>query len=347
MRKKTTSCWLLIVLITTLIIAGCTPAATEAPPEPTKPPAPTDPEPTQASEPTQALEPTAAPEPTTPPEPIVLTDGLGTTISFETPFQRVLSLAPSNTEILFAVGAGEQTVGRDSFSDFPEAALALPDIGGGFTVLDTETIVSLDPDLVLAADLTPPEQIQSLTDLGLTVFALPNPVELTGMYDNLRTVAQLTGRETETETLIETLMARVASVETAMADLETRPLVFYELDGTDPNAPWTSGPGTFIDSLISMAGGDNLGAVLEGAWAQISVEELIAQDPDIILLGDFIWGGVTPEDVAARGGWEAMAAVENDQVFPFDDNLVSRPGPRLVDGLEALAQLLHPDRFDN
>ena len=349
MTKKTTDFWLLMVLITTLLIAGCTPAATEAPPEPTKPQVPTDPEPTQVSEPTTLPEPAAPPAPTAAPapEPIVLTDGLGTTISFEIPFQRVVSLAPSNTEILFAVGSGSQVVGRDSFSDFPEAALALPDIGGGFTVLDTETILSLDPDLVLAADLTPPEQIQSLTDLGLTVFALPNPVELTGMYDNLRTVAQLTGHETKTETLIETLITRVTFVETAMAGLETRPLVFYELDGTDPNAPWTSGPGTFIDSLISMAGGDNLGAVLEGAWAQISVEELIAQDPDIILLGDFIWGGVTPEDVAARGGWEALAAVENGQVFPFDDNLVSRPGPRLVDGLEALAQLLHPDRFDN
>ncbi|MCA9920865.1 MAG: ABC transporter substrate-binding protein [Anaerolineales bacterium] len=279
-------------------------------------------------------------------EPISLTDGLGSTIELTGPAQHIISLAPSNTEILFAIGAGDQVVGRDSFSDYPEAALEVTDIGGGFAELDMETIVSLEPDMVLAADITAPEQIQALTDLGITVFALPNPVELPGMYDNLRTVAVLTGREAETETLIGELEARVTAVTDAVANAETTPPVFYELDSTEPDAPWTSGPGTFIDTIIAMSGGKNVGAALEGAWVQISIEELIVQDPDIILLGDALWGGITPEDVAARESWDGLTAVQTGSVFPFDDNLVSRPGPRLVDGLEAMAQLLHPELFE-
>ena len=130
-----------------------------------------------------------------------------------------------------------------------------------------------------------------------------------------------------------------------IAGVAERPLVFYELDSTDVNAPYTAGPGTFIDTLISAAGGVNLGSKLSGSWVQISTEELIAQDPAIIVLGDYTWGGVTPEMVLARPGWEALSAVKNKRVFTFDDNLVSRPGPRMVDGLEAMAKLLHPELF--
>lgn len=283
-------------------------------------------------------------EPT--PEVLELVDGLGRTVSIELPVERIISLAPSNTEILFAIGAGDQIIARDAFSDYPEEALEITDIGGGWGDIDTETILTLDADLVFAAGLTAPEQIQSLEDLGLTVYALENPTDLPGMYENLRTTAMITGHETEAEALIESLMARVAAVEEKVADVEEIPTLFYELDATDPNAPWTSGPGTFIDTLITMAGGANIGGVLEGAWAQINLEELIAQDPNIILLGDFLYGGITPEDVIARPGWEGLSAVQNEQVFTFNDNLVGRPGPRLVDGLEELAKFLHPDLFE-
>jgi iron complex transport system substrate-binding protein len=279
------------------------------------------------------------------PTPIVLKDGVGKTITLPTPAKRIVSLAPSNTEILFAITAGSQVVGRDNYSDFPPEALQVTDIGGGFGELDAEAILALQPDLVMASSLTPPEQVQALRDLGLTVFTLTNPNDLPGMYINLLTVATLTGHEEDAKTLIANLDQRVKAVQTKMAKVTERPLVFYEIDSTDPNAPWTAGAGTFIDTLISMAGGENLGKVLKGEWAQISIEALIKEDPDIILLGDAFWGGVTPEAVAARSGWDALGAVKNGQVYPFDDNLVSRPGPRLVDGLEALAKFLHPELF--
>ena len=287
---------------------------------------------------------TSEPEPTK--EITTLTDGLGRSFTIDSPADRIVSLAPSNTELLYAVGAGDQLVGRDSMSDFPEKAAEVPDIGGGFGELSIETIISANPDLILAAELTPPEQIQALENVGLTVYALPNPIDFEGLYINLETVAILTGHQEEAALVIDGLKNRVAQVEDMVTSATKHPLVFYELDSTDPNAPWTTGPGTFIDTLITLAGGVNLGANLEGAWVQVSVEELLSRDPDVIILGDYTWGGVTPDDVASRAGWDDLSAVQNSLVFTFDDNLVSRPGPRLVDGLEAMAELLHPELFE-
>lgn len=287
---------------------------------------------------------TPVPQPTQ--APITVTDQRGKEFQLDQPVQRIVSLAPSNTEILFAVGAGSQVVGRDTFSDFPAEAAKVADIGGGFGALDTETIIASNPDLVLAADLTPAEQIQSLEDLGLKVFVLGNPIDLPSMYENLLTVASITGHVAETETLIASLKARVTNVEEKLSAVTERPLVLYELDGTDPNAPWVPGPGTFVDTLLTMAGGNSMSSSLDGAWVQVSLEVIIEMDPEIILLGDAQWGGVTPEMVAARGGWDALTAVQQGKIYPFDDNLVSRPGPRMVDGLEALARFLHPDLFE-
>jgi iron complex transport system substrate-binding protein len=97
--------------------------------------------------------------------------------------------------------------------------------------------------------------------------------------------------------------------------------------------------------MITLAGGENLGAQLPSDWAQLSLETLLTTEPDIIILGDATWGGVTPEAVAARAGWDSLTAVKEGRVIPFDDNLFGRPGPRLVDGLEVMARLLHPTLF--
>ncbi|OGO41958.1 MAG: hypothetical protein A2W36_00060, partial [Chloroflexi bacterium RBG_16_58_14] len=249
-----------------------------------------------------APQPTAVTVPDTP-APQVITDGLGKQFTLQTPYQKVVSLAPSNTEILYAVGAGSQVVARDTFSDYPEQALQVKDIGGGWGEVDTEAIIALNPDLVLSAEINAVEQVKALEDLGLNVFYLANPKDLEGMYENLRIVARLTGHEAEAETLVEALKERVAAVDRKVAGVSDHPVVFYELDGTDPNAPWTSGPGTFIDLLLARAGGSNLGNILESSWAQINLENLVTENPDIILLGDALWGGVTAEAVAARAGW--------------------------------------------
>jgi iron complex transport system substrate-binding protein len=276
---------------------------------------------------------------------LTFTDGLGREITLEAPAQRVVSLAPSNTEILFAIGAGSQVVGRDEFSDYPAEAAAVESVGGSFGEYSAEAIVALEPDLVLAAEINTPELVKQLEDLGLTVYYLKNPVTLEEMYTNLEIVGQLTGHDAAD--LVASLERRVAAVDEKVAQAEARPTVFYEIDASDASKPYTYGPGTFGDLLIQRAGGVNLAALagIADPYPQVSLEQIVTTNPTIIVLGDSMWG-VTPESVAARAGWESIDAVKNDQIFPFDDNLVSRPGPRLVDGLEQLAKLLHPDLFE-
>jgi iron complex transport system substrate-binding protein len=193
-------------------------------------------------------------------------------------------------------------VGRDDFSNYPEEAAAVASIGGSMGDYNLEEITRLQPELVLATGINTPELVKSLEDLGLTVFYLGNPTEIEGMFENLEIVGQLTGRETEAAALVASLQERVQRVDDALLNATTQPLVFYELDSTDPAKPYTSGPGTFVDVLIARAKGKNVGAVLSGEWAQISQEELLVQNPDIILLGDAMWG-ITVEMVAERPGW--------------------------------------------
>lgn len=284
-----------------------------------------------------------APAPVTASTGIHLTDGLGREVNLPGPAQRVISLAPSNTEILFAIGAGPQVVGRDHLSDYPEAAKTVTDIGSTYEALNTEQIVALKPDLILAAEVNTPEQVKSLESLGLTVYYLKNPATLEEMYGNLEIAAQLTGHISEAASLIDALKARVAAVDARIAPISSRPSVFYEMDATDPAKPYTAGKGTFITLLIERAGGHNIAADLE-SYPQLSLEQIVASNPDFIILGDAAYG-TSPASVAARPGWADLSAVKNNHVVAFDDNLVSRPGPRLVDALETLAKILHPGLF--
>jgi iron complex transport system substrate-binding protein len=265
-------------------------------------------------------------------------------VTLPAPAQKIVSMAPSNTEILFAIGAGSQVVGRDEFSDYPEEAKSLPSIGGSMGQYSYEQVAALKPDLVLAGGINTPEQVKALEDLGINVFYLGNPSTLEEMYANLELVARLTGREAEAAALVESLKVRVKAVDDKLAGVTEKPVVFYEIDASDPNSPYTAGSGTFVDQLIARAGGTNLGAQMKDQWAKISLEKIVVADPAIIILGDSAYGE-TPEKLAARAGWSEIDAVTNNRVLPFDDNLVSRPGPRLVDGLEALALAIHPELY--
>lgn len=276
-------------------------------------------------------------------EGLTFTDGLGREVTLAAPAQRVVSLAPSNTEILFAIGAGALVVGRDEFSDYPAEAAAIESVGGSMGEYSAEAIVALEPDLVLAAEINPPELVKQLEDLGLTVYYLSNPTTIEEMYTNLEIVAQLTGQDVTA--LVDSLKARVAAVDEKIAPISARPSVFYEIDASDPAKPYTYGPNSFGDLLITRAGGFNIGSEATDPYPQLSLEQIVVANPSIIVLGDSMWG-VTAESVLTRAGWETIEAVKSNQIFPIDDNLISRPGPRLVDGLEALAKILHPGLFE-
>ena len=333
-----------------LLLSACAPVAIPSTPNASNGVATPAPTAAPSAVPPTAVPPTAVPTavqstPTATPAGISLTDGLGRTVKLAGPAQRIVSLAPSNTEILYAIGAGKQVVGRDQVSDFPAEVKTLPDLGG-FDKYNYEQLVALKPDLVLLAEINAKEQVKQLEDLGLTVFYLNNPRTLEDMYTNLGIVAQLTGHEKESAALANTLKARVAAVDQKINLSSFHPVVYYEIDGTDPAKPYTVGPGSFIDLLITRAGGANLTTLagITDAYPQISLEQVVKTNPDLIILGDAMFG-TSVDSIGKRPGWAKLKAVVGAMVFPFDDNTVSRPGPRLVDGLEALAKLLHPELF--
>lgn len=314
-----------IALILAALAAACAPAATPAPP--TTVPA------------------TATTAPTATPAAITVTDGLGREVTLAAPAARIVSLAPSNTEILFALDAGDRLIGRDDFSDYPPEAAAVPSIGSLYPSVNAEAVVALQPDLVLAAGITNPEDVRRLADLGLTVYSGRVNTSLDDVYADITDVGRLVGRAAEADALVADMRARVEAITSKTSTLSEKPIVFYEVDATEPAKPWTAGPNTFMSQLIGLAGGINAGDIATDQYAQMSLEQLVAQDPAVIILGSATYGGQTPELVAARPGWETIAAVESGRVYTFDDNLVSRPGPRVAQGLEELARLIHPELF--
>ena len=306
-----------------------------------------EPEPTSPA----VVEPTDAPPTAVPTEEIIDTtiiaiDDLGTEIVLAKPAQKIISISPSLTEILFSVGAGDRLIGRDSNSMYPEEAAAAVDLGGMWDGIPVEDILAMEPDLILAGEIYAEDAITDLRDLGLIVYWQKNPEDFEGLYKNIRDIAALTGTEDLADELIISMTDRVSELDDQLASVEYIPLVFYELDASDPANPYTPGAGTFISFIISRAKGLNLGDNLDGAWVQVSSEELLSQNPDIILLADALYG-ITAEMVAERAGWGEIKAVSDGEIYSFDPFILSVPGPRLVDGFEQVAEILHPEVFDN
>ena len=275
---------------------------------------------------------------------VTVVDDLDREVEIPVPLTSVITLAPSLTETLYFLGAADLITACDSNSDFPEEMTDVEKITNWDMSIIYESVVAAEPDLVLAAEINSMDQIRELEDLGLTVFYVKNPQTFPELYESVRKIGEVIDREEEAAELTAALEARVDAVAEVMKDNKETPLVFYELDATDPTKPWTAGKDTFISMIIELAGGKNLGDALEGAWAQVGQEYLMDADPEIILLGDYLYGS-TPEAVAERVGWDEISAVKEGKMYGFDDNLVSRPGPRLVDGLETIAALLHPELF--
>jgi iron complex transport system substrate-binding protein len=305
-----------LLLLLVLILAGCKSAAT-----PTVEPIVEEATEIVVVAPTEipTEEPTAEPAAT----PIVLVDGAGREVTLAEPAQRIVSLAPSNVEILFAIGAGEQVVGRDDNSDYPEDALEITSIGSTWGALNTEAIVELEPDLVLAAGINTPEQVQAIEDLEITVFVIGNPADFEGMYDNLETVGILTDHQDDAEVLVEGLAERVDALTEKMADAEPVK-IYFEVDATDPNAPWTAGTGTFQDYIITLSGGENVASDIEN-WGQISLEDLVERDPEVMIFGHAPYVPTTVESVGERPGWASIAAVANGKVYSLETNWIDRP----------------------
>jgi iron complex transport system substrate-binding protein len=259
--------------------------------------------------------------------------------------QRIISLAPSDTEILFALGLGPKVVAIDDFSDFPTEAKNLPKIGGMNGTYNFEQIVALKPDLILAAGVTAPEAIKKLEDLKLTTVVLGTAqTTFDSISSDITAVGQITGQDEQATQLTGAMKAKFEALKAKLATAKAKPRVYWELDATDPAKPYSVGPGNFVSDLIGLAGGANIFEQASSPFPQVSAEQIVAADPEVIILSDAAYG-ITVESVGQRPGWQAIQAVKQQRVAPIDDNLVSRPGPRIVDGLEATARIIHPELF--
>ena len=253
----------------------------------------------------------------------------------ETP-ERIISLAPSNTEILFALGLGDKVVGVTDWCDYPPEALEKEKVGGPWTP-DVEKILALQPDLILASDTNPFDIITNLEGLGLTVFGIKS-IDLADVQNDIRTVGEITDKEVEAQVLTSEMTEGIQAVTDVTSELEERPKVFYLID----QYLWTVGQGTFIHELIVKGGGVNICQNITG-YAMITIEEVIARNPEVIITSSL--PGVY-EWAMNETSLNSTDARQNNRVFVCDDNLAQRPGPRLVDGLEWFAYFIHPEIFD-
>lgn len=277
-------------------------------------------------------------------QPGTFTDDLGREISIEGIPQRIISLAPSNTEILFALGLGDRVVGVTEFCNHPEAAIAKPKIGG-FSTVDIERIVALEPDLILASSVHETKAIPRLEQLSLTVVALA-PKTLDRVLANIVLVGEVTGRSQEATHLVTSLRKRIKAITDKTDSLpeSQSPRVFYVL-WHEPLM--TVGSEARIHELIVKAGGINIAQDLTGDYPTISLEAVILANPQVIIAGS---GHGTGEDSTFQFAktepiLEDTNARHNNRVYKIDADLPSRPGPRIVDALEELARLIHPEIF--
>jgi iron complex transport system substrate-binding protein len=284
-------------------------------------------------------QPAASPEPTGPvtgfPVTVTRSDGRELTIA-EAP-QRIASLSPGATEVLYAVGAGPQIVATDLQSDYPPEA-------ANTTKLDAfqpnlEAIAGVEADLIIIAS-NQDNVVEALDGLGETVLFLEVPDTIDGVMEQVRLLARVSGRARQGERLAQELEGRIEGVTRRLAGVREGPRVYHELDNTF----FTVAPNSFVGDFYNLLKAQNIAEGAPTAYPQLSQEEILDRDPEVIILADAD-AGESPQTVKARPGWGVISAVKNDRIYVIDPDLVSRPGPRVVDGLEQLAHFLYPEKF--
>ncbi len=283
---------------------------------------------------------------------VVDDEGYATNIT-STP-QRIISLAPSNTQILFAVGVGDKVVGVTDYDHYPYNFTAWIAAGnmtsvGGFSTPNKETIASLNPDLILATPINDPDVV-TMRSLGEKVLVL-NPNDVNGVLKDITMVGQATGANQNATTLINSINTQISTITAKIAAANlTKPLVYYEV--------WTpplmsAGSTSFINDVIEKAGGQNIFENETQQYPTVSSETIVAKNPDVILLPtDMANPGDTPfygsvEQVKDRPGWSSISAVQNNRIIVVDGDLFAEAGPRIGDQIAAAAKAFYPTLFNS
>jgi len=274
--------------------------------------------------------------------PVTITDDDGVAVTIDSEPERIVTFAPSATEIVFALGLGDRLVGVSGpFDDYPAEATRIDQVGGAgdFGVdPNVEQVVALEPDLFLT--IKGGDQWKGrLRELGVPVVTL-DATDLDDLLGDIEVAGLITGATGPAGALVADLRAQADEVETALSGAE--PVrCFYE---TFYPPLYTVGPGTFIYDLLERAGCDPVTSSSDQQYPEWSVEDLVDQSPDVYLVSSE--SGATPNAVARRAGFDAIAAVEAGRVVPIASDLAERPGPRIVLGLRLIAEALHPEAFD-
>ncbi len=274
-----------------------------------------------------------------------LTDGRGDPVALPPEPQRIVSLAPSTTELVFALGAGDRLIADTAYCQFPEEARDLPHIQG-FDSPNAERLLELEPDLVLASNITSPATANRLRELGLPVFVLPSQ-GLDGLVTDIELLGNVLGRNEAAADLLAKFTQIRTELGMRFAGLndEERPRVFLAYGERET---YTAGPGTFPDQLIREAGGRNIAYDVKGDWVELSQETVLERDPQVILLPGETEERIEPAGVDLLAAyrqdplWGELSAVREGRVYVIDNTLFNIPGPRLTLALEALADTLHP-----
>ncbi len=249
--------------------------------------------------------------------------------------ERIVSLTPSNTEIVYALGLESKLVGVDAVSDYPEAAQSVEKVGD-FNGPNLEAVVALKPDLVLAGNKLQQDVIDKMKALGLTVAAV-EATTYDDIFISIELVGKLTGAQDKAAQLVKDMKAKEKAVLDAVAKAGAGKRVYYAMTFGDIGN-WTGGPGSFPYTLIEMCGGKNITEGMPAAWIDLDQELLVSGDPDIVLLSSDMGGD--PAAFSTAAAYKNLSAVKNNKVYVITSNLCSRPGPRIVDGLREFAEYI-------
>ena len=267
--------------------------------------------------------------------PITVTDDSGVEVTLDQPATRIVSLAPANTEIAYAIGAGDKMVAGTSYDDYPEEATSLPKVGD-FANPNVEKIASYDPELVLAAGGIQNKLRSKLEDLGMTVYVV-DPTTYDGTIATIENVGKLAGADEGTAAVVDEMTAAKEEVQAKVSGLAAA-TTFLEIYS---KPLMTAGADTFIDDMIAIAGGENIGAQAGSGFPSFSTEVLVKDDPQVYIADS---GSMSdPGEIDKRAGFGELTAVKDGKVYVIEDSIIARPGPRLAEGLRQLVTMIHPE----
>lgn len=274
--------------------------------------------------------------------PLTVTDATGNELTFEEKAEKIVSVLPSNTEIAFALGLDDEIIGVSKLDNYPEEA-AEKETVGDFQI-NVEKVISLEPDVVLADESVDEAALDQIREADVQVLVVKTAENFDEVYDAIHLIAEVTNTTEEANEIESEMKEKLASLEEKVAEIEEPKSVYVEISPSPET--YTAGKNTFINTILEKINAENSAGDLEG-WPEVNEEAVLEMNPDIIITtyGNYVDDPV--KEITDRKAWSDITAVKEEEIYDVNEDLVSRPGPRLVEGAEELAKAIYPDLFAN